>query len=106
MRMLFLTPIALSMIAAATAALAEDADLEFFEKKIRPVLAKECYECHSAGAKKLKGGLYLDTAAGMLKGGDSVALSAIKDAGITRPPHWQRSHQQASLHSPHQQASC
>ncbi len=56
---------------ANAAAPSDLAQLDFFEKKIRPVLAKECYECHSAGAKKLKGGLYLDTAEGMLKGGDS-----------------------------------
>ncbi len=47
------------------------ADLEFFEKKIRPVLAEHCFKCHSADAKKLKGGLLLDHRAGVLKGGDS-----------------------------------
>jgi len=46
-------------------------DLEFFEKKIRPLLAENCYKCHSAKAKKLKGGLRLDYRAGVLKGGDS-----------------------------------
>ena len=46
-------------------------DLEFFEKKIRPVLAEHCFKCHSADAKKLKGGLLLDHRAGVLKGGDS-----------------------------------
>lgn len=45
--------------------------IEFFEKKIRPVLADRCYSCHSAEAKKLKGGLYLDSRAGLLKGGDT-----------------------------------
>jgi hypothetical protein len=44
---------------------------EFFEKRIRPVLIERCYECHSTQAKKLKGGLLLDTQAGLLKGGDS-----------------------------------
>ena len=43
---------------------------QFFEQKIRPVLAEHCYECHSARAEKLKGGLYLDTRAGWQKGGD------------------------------------
>lgn len=43
---------------------------EFFEKRIRPVLAQECYECHST-ATKSKGGLLLDTRAGWQKGGDS-----------------------------------
>src|SRR4051794_6400049 len=44
--------------------------LEFFEKKVRPVLVQHCYECHSATAKKLKAGLLLDSRAGMLEGGD------------------------------------
>src|SRR3978361_327030 len=42
---------------------------EFFEAKIRPVLAAECYECHNA--KKTKGGLRLDYRAGWQKGGDT-----------------------------------
>lgn len=48
--------------------------IEFFEKKIRPVLVDHCYSCHSAEAhskKKLKGGLYLDSREGVFKGGDS-----------------------------------
>jgi hypothetical protein len=44
--------------------------VEFFEKKIRPLLAEHCYECHSAG-KKTKGGLNLDSREGWMKGGDS-----------------------------------
>ena len=47
--------------------------VEFFEKKIRPVLVEQCYSCHSAEAKKHKGGLMLDTSAALLKGGDSGA---------------------------------
>ena len=47
------------------------ADLEFFEKKIRPVLAEHCYKCHSADAKKLKGDLMLDHRDGVFKGGDT-----------------------------------
>ncbi len=57
--------------AAHAAAPSDLVQLDFFEKKIRPVLAQECYECHSASAKKLKGGLLLDTAEGLLTGGDS-----------------------------------
>jgi len=45
--------------------------LEFFEKKIRPLLADNCYQCHSAQSEKLKGGLHLDSREGALKGGDS-----------------------------------
>jgi hypothetical protein len=62
---------------AAAADPAPDAQkVEFFETKIRPVLAEQCYKCHSEQAatdKKLKGGLKLDTKAGLLKGGDTGA---------------------------------
>jgi cytochrome c553 len=44
-------------------------ETEFFEKKIRPVLVAECYECHNA--EKTKGGLRLDYRDGWRKGGDS-----------------------------------
>jgi hypothetical protein len=47
------------------------ADVAFFEQKIRPVLVEHCYSCHSAGAQKLKGNLYLDSKAGWQRGGDS-----------------------------------
>ena len=46
-------------------------DFSFFETKVRPVLVEHCYKCHSAEAEKIKGGLHLDTKAGILKGGDS-----------------------------------
>src|SRR5258708_1028530 len=46
------------------------AQLEFFEKKVRPVLVQHCYESHSAKAKKVRGGLLLDSRSGMLEGGD------------------------------------
>ena len=45
--------------------------IDFFEKRIRPLLADRCYQCHSAGAEKLKAGLRLDSRAGFLKGGDT-----------------------------------
>lgn len=44
----------------------------FFESRIRPVLLKHCFECHSA--EKSKGGLRLDYLGGFEKGGDSGAL--------------------------------
>src|SRR5215207_6731508 len=46
-------------------------EVEFFEKKIRPVLAAQCYMCHSAQSKKPQGGLLLDTREGLLTGGAS-----------------------------------
>ncbi|MBM3877510.1 MAG: DUF1549 domain-containing protein [Verrucomicrobia bacterium] len=45
--------------------------LQFFEKRIRPVLVEQCYKCHSATAEKVKGSLLLDSKAGVLKGGSS-----------------------------------
>jgi len=45
------------------------AEIEFFEKRVRPILVEHCYECHR-GAKP-KGNLRLDTAQGWLTGGDS-----------------------------------
>ena len=44
---------------------------QFFESEIRPVLAENCYNCHSTKAKKLKGGLFLDHGSTILSGGDS-----------------------------------
>lgn len=43
----------------------------FFESKIRPVLIKECYGCHSNKAGNVRGGLRLDTKQLMLLGGSS-----------------------------------
>jgi hypothetical protein len=45
------------------------ADIEFFEKQIRPVLSEHCWSCH--GPKKQTAGLRLDSRAAMLKGGES-----------------------------------
>ncbi len=80
---------------------AEDSDFEFFESKIRPVLANNCYECHSVEAANLgkqKGGLLLDTRKGIRKGGDtgpavvpgdlagSLILKALKQDELEMPP--------------------
>ena len=43
---------------------------EFFENRIRPVLAQDCYECHQSTGKR-KGGLALDHRLVLLEGGDS-----------------------------------
>ena len=48
----------------------EDSEaIKFFEMKIRPVLAENCYECH--GEKKGKGGLRLDNLGYLLEGGET-----------------------------------
>ena len=45
--------------------------LDFFEKKIRPVLSENCYKCHSEKSEKVRGGLLLDTREGIRRGGDN-----------------------------------
>jgi len=60
----------ISGLTTANAAPISDAQREFFESRIRPILAQECYECHSE-ATKAKGGLLLDSRGGWQKGGDS-----------------------------------
>ena len=48
----------------------DPAGLEFFEKNVRPILSERCYECHSKEKGVSKGGLIMDSRAGMLAGGD------------------------------------
>ena len=55
---------------AADAARDEKADAEFFERSIRPLLAKRCYECHSTDKSTENGHLALDGRAGMIAGGE------------------------------------
>ena len=45
--------------------------LEFFESRIRPLLANQCFSCHSAEGGKIKGGLRLDARDALLAGGAS-----------------------------------
>lgn len=60
---------------------ADDAKaIEFFENKIRPVLAEKCYSCHSVKAGKNKGGLLLDTRESTRQGGDTAAAVVPGDA--------------------------
>ncbi len=47
-------------------------ELRFFEAEIRPLLVQHCVKCHGEAAQK--GGLRLDTAAGMLAGGEGGAV--------------------------------
>src|SRR5688572_24961576 len=61
-----------------------DAGVEFFEKKIRPVLAEHCHKCHSHKAEKLKAGLYLDSRDGFLKGGDTGVAVALGEPERSR----------------------
>ena len=73
---------------------------EFFESKIRPVLAAKCYACHNSKMKEPKGYLTLDSREGVMKGGtlgpalvpgkpaDSKLIHAMKyaDPHLQMPP--------------------
>ena len=65
--------VAALLVSLATSAplFAQTPDIEFFEAKIRPVLAQKCYGCHSSKMPAPKGSLVLDTREGLLKGGVS-----------------------------------
>ncbi len=93
-----------ALILVSSTAFAEEPegkkDHVFFEKNIRPILVKHCYECHSEKAKEQQGGLLLDRESGWLKGGDtdkavvpgnleaSLLITAIRysDEGLQMPP--------------------
>jgi cytochrome c553 len=65
----------LALIAAASSAAhgqttSSQKDVEFFEKKIRPILAENCYACHSAETKPA-GNLRVDDRNGLLAGGST-----------------------------------
>jgi len=60
-----------ALLRAETSEKIDPAGLEFFESKIRPILAENCYKCHSHESEKVKGGLLLDTKDGVLTGGDN-----------------------------------
>ncbi len=72
--------------------------VERFEKHIRPLIVRHCYECHSAASSEVKGGLRLDYRDALLKGGESgpaivpgnasesLLLAAVKHEGLEMPP--------------------
>jgi hypothetical protein len=72
------TPLGALLLATASAAPAA-AELDFFEKKVRPILVQRCYECHSIESGKTKGNLALDSRAATLQGGDNGAAIVVGD---------------------------
>ena len=59
------------------------ADITFFENKIRPVLVKECFECHSADSKESKTKLKLDVPVA----DTALITKAMRSAGNKTPHH-------------------
>ena len=58
-------------VSVGTPLFAQTPEVEFFEARIRPVLAQRCYGCHNSKMAAPKGSLVLDTKEGLLKGGVS-----------------------------------
>lgn len=60
------------------------AEIDFFEKRVRPILAERCFACHSAQAKRLQGNLRLDRREAILRGGDlgPAAVSGQPDKSL------------------------
>lgn len=59
-----------------------DDGIDFFESRIRPLLATHCYGCH--GERKQEGGLRLDSRLGWLTGGDAGAVIQPGDPSASR----------------------
>ena len=59
--------VALCSLSAVSAQ--ETDEIRFFETEVRPILAAECYSCHSSQLETPFAGLRLDSRAGTLKGG-------------------------------------
>jgi len=78
LRRLLAAPAALVLSTSLSQAAAEQQlsseHVQFFENKIRPILAEHCLECHSAEKEKIKGGLNLDSRADWSKGGENGAI--------------------------------
>ncbi|MEM7232590.1 MAG: PSD1 and planctomycete cytochrome C domain-containing protein [Planctomycetota bacterium] len=72
--------------------------LKFFEARIRPVLVRECYQCHSTESGKTKGGFLLDSRDAIRRGGESgvaihlgepdksLLLQALRHDDLEMPP--------------------
>src|SRR5688572_16265456 len=93
-RILFASVILICLAAAGGAA--TPAEIELFEKHVRPVLAEQCYKCH--GPEKQKSELRVDSRAALLKGSDqgpaivpgkpeeSALIKSIRHEGDSKMP--------------------
>ncbi|MBU6387094.1 MAG: hypothetical protein KGS49_14235, partial [Planctomycetes bacterium] len=54
-------------------------EIQYFETRIRPILATKCYACHSVESGEAEGGLRLDSKEAMLRGGNSGSVITPKN---------------------------
>ena len=74
-------------------------EIDFFEKRVRPVLAENCFACHGQQAPQPMSGLRVDTRDALLRGGDrgpavvpgkpseSRLIQAVRHQGLVMPPN-------------------
>jgi mono/diheme cytochrome c family protein len=93
--------IAFVALAALVPSVAHSADTDFFEKRVRPIFAEICQDCH--GPEKQKGDLRLDSKAGWTRGGASgpVITPGKPDDShmITAVRYWDKSLQMPPKHA-------
>ena len=103
--LLFVVPV----VAAADEPSKED--LEFYNKRVRPILEKNCYECHSQKADEVQSGLRVDERQAIIQGGDrgtaaepgdgegSLLISAVRweDDDLQMPPEEKLSEKQIEI---------
>ena len=95
-----------TLVLAQAAAAKDAAAVEFFEKKIRPMLADNCFNCHSTNTNS-RGGLRVDDRNGLINGGEhgaavvpgdpekSLLIKAVRQSDkLKMPPMKQLSEQQ------------
>ncbi len=83
--------LALLLLGILTGARADDAAM-LFEKSVRPLFARKCFECHSSKADELKGKLKLETMEQVLKGGatgPAVIAGDIENSFLLRAMRYQ-----------------
>lgn len=51
--------------------------VEFFEKRVRPLLVTHCYECHAG--EEIDGGLSVESRSGLIKGGETGPAIVLRD---------------------------
>ena len=92
--------IGIALVLLAAEVLAAETGAEFFETKVRPLMAANCLACHSEASQVAMGGLRLDSCKNILAGGgrgpavipgdvsDSLLIRAVRrsDEALAMPP--------------------
>ena len=91
-------PLLVQLAVAAQTPAPAAASREFFEARVRPVLAANCYDCHSADVDRPYGDLRVDSREALLKGGrsgpaivandpeKSLLIRAVRQSGDLKMP--------------------